>query len=250
MPLVVDPYTTRLLAGDTGRGDVWGLNLNLASPPPEALRAPYERLAAAVAAQPALADPAAGVYVYPFHTLHITCASPAPFTHARVPPSERAAFTAAWAAALREACTPEAGFPTAPFPLVYGRPTLEEAAAIFRCADPTGAVGRIRACIRAAATARPELLAAHGFRTPNIVHVSFLRFGGAAPPADEAAVRAAYADAAQSWPEEGVTVWCDALRLVDECAIYMHLHLEGADGDMVRDVLPFAGRGAPAGGSD
>lgn len=243
MPLIVDPYTTRLLAGDTGRDDdgLWGLNLNLASPPPEALRVPYERLAAAVKAQPALAAADAGVYVYPFHTLHITCASPAPFTHARVPPGERAAFTAAWAAALRETCTPEAGFPTAPFPLVYGRPTLEAAAAIFRCADPTGAVARVRSCIAAAAAAHPEL-AAHGFRTPNIVHVSFLRFGGAAPPGDEAAVRAAYEAAVDAaWPPEGVTMYCDALRLVDECAIYMHLHLEGEDADMIRDVLPFGG---------
>jgi hypothetical protein len=39
----VDPYVPDLAAGR--RPATWGLNLNLASPPPEELRAPYEALA-------------------------------------------------------------------------------------------------------------------------------------------------------------------------------------------------------------
>lgn len=263
MPLTIDPFTTALLAGDDGRATVWGLNLNLASPPPRALLAAFEPWAAAARA----ALRGAGAYVYPGFSLHITCASPAPFTNCEVAPGERAALCAAWAAALREEVAAErrkpggGEWPAAPFPLVYERVTLESAAAIIRIADPTGAVGRVRALIdrasrHPAVAGLPGGLAERSrHRIPGIIHTTVVRFG--APPdagVDEAAIRAAFAPLAEGWAP--VTVVCDALTLVEEAATYMHLHLDGADAGRVVLALPFGEGGAgeppaaaPAGGA-
>ena len=246
-PVVVDPLTRRLARGDVGRDDTWGLNLNLASPPPPELYAPYAELAARLAAEGVTSE-RAGAYVYPFHTLHITCASPAPFTHCALRREERAPFMAGWAAALAAEAAADPAFPRAPFPLVYDRVTLEPAAAIFRVEDPTGAVARVRAlvarCMRHEAVAGlPDDAAGRSAcRIPGIVHTTFLRFG-APPSVPEAALRAAFDAAAATW--RPVTVMCDALRLVEEDAIYMHLDLTGRDRDRVLLELPF--RAAPPG---
>lgn len=240
----LDPYTTSLMRGDTGAGRVWGLNLNLATPPPAHLVAAYERLATALTAR----LPGAGAYVYPSYALHITAASPAPFTNCDVAPTERPALRAAWAEALADARASDA-WPAAPFPLVYARPTLEASAGIIWVDDPTGAVGRVRGCVAAAIAAHPALAgladrlhARASPRIPNIIHTTVVRFGEPpdpdSPMADPAAVRAAFdAAVAEAWAP--VTVMVDSLTLVDESAIYMHLHLGRGQPDEDKTVATF-----------
>lgn len=224
---------------DGAPSDVWGINLNLASPPPETLRVPYTTLAGRLEATLA----PAGVYVYPFHCLHITVASLVPFSSNAVTDSaHRAALTAAWISALADTCTTENGFPDAPFELVYGRPTLERAAAIFRIDDTSGSVARIRACVRRAFDTHPALralagpdgpLAASDFRIPNIVHTSIMRFvrrpRGDEPVAamSDDEIRAAFEAAAAAW--EPVVVRVGRITIVREDVPYMHVDLGGAD---------------------
>lgn len=301
-----DPLAAALASGD--RPSSWGLNLNLASPPPPELAAPYERLTAALSTAFA---PAGNVHLYPFSSLHITASSPAPFTHCGLDASERASYVAKWAAALRDACTADNGFPTGPFPVVYERVVLESAAAFFAITDPTGSVARVRACIKRAAelvesesvptpravaadgddatptpttaaptagtpadaasavtaaasggaaassvgaasaaaddaaaaaalapaTPVPQLCARAGFKTPGIVHSTFLRFTTAAPGLPDAEVRERFeAAAAAEWSP--VTVTLDRLLLVIEAVPYMHLDLRGRDADKI--VAEFA----------
>lgn len=245
----IDPYTTTLMEGDASVGAVWGLNANLASPPSEAFREPYIALLDSFRKALECDPQQAGIYLYPFYTLHITCGSPAPFTNSGVRPDERASLCDAWIAALREVCTHENGFPMKPFPLVFDRVTLEPAAGIFRVEDPTGAVGRIRACMHKAFEAHPAirslpdgLAQRAAFRTPNIIHATFLRFGRErGPGVTDEAIRSAFEAAANDW--KPVTVICDALRLVEECAIYMHLELHGKDRDKIVAEFPFCASG-------
>lgn len=224
--------------------EVWGLNLNAASPPPEALRAPYAALSAALEAT---LSPA-GVYIYPFHCLHITVASLVPFSsNAVTNPEHRAALTTAWIQALRDTCVPANGFPDAPGTLVFERPTLERAAAIFRVSDPSRIVERVRACVKMAYDTHPALraldlpvgpLPASDFRMPSIIHTSLMRFvkragvdpGTAGTPASgmtDAEIRAAFEAAAQAW--EPVPVPVTRITVVLEGVPYMHVDLGGAD---------------------
>jgi hypothetical protein len=249
----VDAVTADLAAG--AAGPVWGLNVSAHALEPEPLRAPYAALASALTA--ALA-PAAG-YVYPFAHLHVTAASPAPFTHATLDASDAAEYEAAFLAALAEEAVPgRGGFPDAPFPLIYGRPRLDAAAGIFVVDDPTGAMPRVRAAI-ARAAARPEVAkfaARAAMRTPGIVHCSFVRFG--APPAEgfsDDDIAAAFDAAAAAW--EPVTIVARELLLVREVRPYLHLDLGpgGADEACIIGRFPYgpaggggdgAGRGAAA----
>ena len=239
--VVADPYTTRLLAGGSDR--CWGLNLNLSSPPPLCLREPYAALTARLRA--GLAD-APDVYLYPFDFLHITCAAPAPFTKCAIAPEERALLVSAWSRALAAAAA-SGELPRAPFPLVYGKPTLGAAAAIFPVDDPTGGVAICRSAIARCYEASVEVLGLPTglrercrFSMPNIIHSTFLRFGSNGVPRsaqEVAALHASFQEAADTW--EPITVWADALRLVEECAVYMHLDLAGADAGLIALTLPF-----------
>jgi hypothetical protein len=269
---IVDPWAAQLAAAFAGSHaaagadvpDAWGININAASPPPETLRAPYERLRQALLA----ALERAGAYVYPFDFLHVTVASPVPFTAGSiVDEREQRRLELAWLQAMRDCCVPQAGFPAEPFPLTFARVRLDRAAAIFEVEDPTGAIARCRAIVRqclqhaaltdAAAVVSadgcsggspdaaaggdpvPVLVARSGFKIPNIIHSTFLRF---AAPADagvsDADVEAAFAGVAAQWAP--VTVMCDRLLLVREAAPYMHLALRGRNADAIIAELPFA----------
>lgn len=188
-----------------------------------------------------------GGYVYPGYSLHITAGAPAPFTTsplgaAGTPPAARAAYTATWLDALAGAATREAGWPTAPFPLVYRALVLDASAGYFAIDDPSGGVAAVRACLHRAAAAvaaaggDPSPSTA-GFKTPGIVHSTVLRWARAPPLAAAAAIRAAWEAIAADW--RPVTVMVRAAVVVHERRAYMHLHLDGADADAVLAVLPF-----------
>ena len=230
---------------------VWGINLNAASPPPEALRIPFVALASKLEA---LLAPA-GIYVQPFHALHITVASLVPFSSNSVATCDRAALTTAWIKALQETCTPEHGFPDAPGELVFERPTLERAAAIFRVSDPAGLVARARACVRKAYDSHPALRALAGpgtpleasdFRMPAIVHSSIMRFVARHPVAatdlptptmSDDEIRAAFESAAAAWVP--VRVPFDRISVVLEDVPFMHSDLAGRDRAKVLAELVF-----------
>lgn len=240
MPFKVDEFTTKLMTGDRGCSDTWGLNINLASPPPVDLVTAYEPFALRLSD----AMKGTGAYVYPSFSLHITTASPAPFTNCHISLAERDSLRSAWADALR-AVSQDPSWPSAPFPLIYERVTLETAAAIAWVSDPTGAVARIRALIQRAFESEAVQSLPNGLalrsrhRIPDIIHTSVLRFGAEPGPGrDEASIRAAFDSVASTW--QPVTVMCDALRLVEEAALYMHLHLDGEDAGRVALTLPFA----------
>jgi 2'-5' RNA ligase len=73
MRVVVDEKVQALARGE--RPASWGVNLNLCSPPPDELRAAIGNVARA------LADvPGTNLYIYPAPYLHLTVASPFPFT--------------------------------------------------------------------------------------------------------------------------------------------------------------------------
>lgn len=161
--------------------------------------------------------------------------------------ADRAALTAAWAVALRDTCTAENGWPTAPFPIVYESIVLERSAAIFRVSDPTGAVAAIRNCIsRAADTheifSRDDICALHeasGFKIPGIVHSTFMRFGSPPlPTLTPAAIQDAFDTAAAAWRPVSVTV--DRMLMVHEVVPYMQLDLGGTDAHCIVAEYDFA----------
>jgi hypothetical protein len=255
---VVDPTASLLAASFDGAGMIaagappppesWGLNLNLASPPPKELVDAYEVLRRELSATMR----GSGAYLYPAEFLHCTAASPAPFTACGLASDEeRGRYERAWAQALRDCCEPDAGYPAAPFPLIYARASLGNAAGIFEIEDPTGAVARVRSVVRACMDhpALAELdasvgeaggiVARGGFKVPGIIHSTFLRFGAPAEPGvADAAIQADFeAAVAAAW--KPVTVMCDRLLLVRETVPYMHLHLRGADVGAIIAELPF-----------
>ena len=225
-PFIVDPRAAALADGTAG--PVWGVNANLLSPPPAALQLPYNRLASALTAALS-AD--GGLYVYPYHALHVTLASPAPFTDTRITGDPaRAACAAAWRDALRDFSLP-------PFDVTLERLELQQRAAFFVIADPSGGVERLRDAFRNALRLHPALVALGTlatedacFRCPAIVHTTVARF--AAPstlPPEE--VRQRFDAVADSWGP--VTLRVDSVVLVEEAVPYMHLRLDGEDADRI-----------------
>ena len=290
-PLKADAITQRLVA--EGRAaSTWGLNANLFDMEQPALRAPYAALAAALREELAAACgerfAAEAAYVYPFEHLHVTAASPAPFTATTLAAEggERAAFEAAFLAAMKDECVPARGWPDAPFEVLVGAEVrLDPACGIMLCGDATGAVPRIRRCL-AACMAHPAVAALGGgataaraaFKHPNIGHMSFLRFlvdpaaaaaeaaaaaaaagggssggSGGDPAAADAAVRGAFERAvARAWPRP-VPVLADALYIVREVRPYMHLFLGPRGGPPGEDAGCVAARfpyGAEAAGGE
>jgi hypothetical protein len=249
----VDAITQRLVR-EGSAASTYGFNANLFSMELAALRAPYEAFASRLAeAMAGCGEP----YIYPFAHVHVTAGSPTPFTHTQLAGAERARFEAAFLAAARDECVAEKGFPAAPFPVVVGEEVrLDRQCGIMLCGDPTGAVARIRACLRACmahpavAALGADVVARAAFKHPNIVHASFLRFV-ADPRADvsDDDIAERFARVARTWAP--VTVMADALYFVRELRPYMHLHIgpddrPGEDAACVVAALPYAPRGAPA----
>ena len=245
---------TQGLVRDGEDATTFGLNANLFDMEQPALREPYARLRAAMAAA---LEGCGAPYIYPFAHLHVTAASPAPFTGQELDAAagERAAFEAAFIAAMRDECVPEKGFPSSPFPIVVGEQVrLDPTCGILLCGDPTGAVERVRACLRSCMTHTAVMALGAGvvaraaFKHPRIVHASFARFTAepsAAVSDDEIAAR--FAAVAATW--EPVTVMADALYLVREIRPYMHLHIgprggpAGPDAGCVALRVPYGAEG-------
>jgi len=261
----------RLAAGD--RPISWGLNMNLVSPPPAQLCDAYRALLETSSAEArVLFD--AGAYFYPDWSLHLTLASPAPFTNTMLADDvSRDAYADIWARALRGVAEGrKAGeWPVGPFPLVIERLVLDKAAAIMLYSDPTGAVTQLRDSIKRIAAEHPlftgaagsgagpggagtpsggELLARSGFKVPGIIHSTVMRFKHDIAPGQEAdAVRAAFDALAARWVP--ITVQADAMLLVHERVPYMHLHLEkpsadGGDSACIQQAFPFGAAGSSA----
>lgn len=235
----VDPITTTLATG--GRPDTWGLNASAHALLPPALREPYQQFAE----QLSKSIEGSGAYVYPYEYLHITASSPAPFTHTTISGAEQIEFESAILQAMRDECIPTSAlglqptddstasacrgysaWPSSQFPLIYENPRLESAAGIFFVTDPEKGVERVRQCLKRVYE-HPAVAAWASkaqWRTPGIVHSTFLRFGSAPDPDitdDDIASR--FQDAAKTWSP--VTVVADSLVLVREIKPYMHLEV-------------------------
>jgi hypothetical protein len=263
-----DPTVLKLAAGD--RPPSWGLNMNLVSPPPAQLCDAYRALLETSSAEArVLLD--AGAYFYPDWSLHLTLASPAPFTNTMLADADsQAAYADVWARALSEVSQTrkDGEWPAGPFPLVIERLLLDKAAGIMLYSDPTGAVTQLRDTIKRIAAEHPlfsgtagskanpvgagtpsggELLARSGFKVPGIIHSTVLRFKRDIAPGPEAdAVRAAFDALAARWAP--VTVQAEAVLLVHERVPYMHLHLEkpladGGDSACIQQAFPFDAAG-------
>lgn len=220
----VDPIVQPLQRGE--RPVTWGLNASAHPLCIENLREPYNHFRKLLETN--LQD--CGAYVYPYEYLHVTACSPAPFTHTTIKTgdTETSIYEEAFLKGMREECVPgKNDFPSAPFPLIYKKPRLESAAAIFDVEDPTHALPRIRTALSRVAQ-HPDMVpytTAAAMRTPGIVHCTFIRFFSSPqdPSITDDEILARFQKLADQW--EPVTIMADALWLVKEIHPYMHLNL-------------------------
>ena len=204
----------------------WGLNASAHPLCIEALRNPYNNFRQQLMNE--LEHCVA--YVYPYEFLHVTACSPAPFTHTTIKYGDKDTelYEQAFIKGMQQECVPgKNDFPSEPFPLIYKKPRLETAAAIFEVEDPTNALPRIRAALTRAGQ-HPDVLpytTAAAMRTPGIVHCTFIRFHSL--PTDETItdddIAKKFKKIADTW--EPVTIMADSLWLVKEIHPYMHLNL-------------------------
>lgn len=183
----VDPYA-RALASGRRDATVYGFGIAAlwrkeSIPEAALLRQRYDAFAERVRAIPTARDT---VYVYPFEAFHCTVAALVKFTApalASKSAAVRRQHTDAWHAAISRAFS-SPRFPRSPGKLIMGRPSLGNAAAVFRYDNPGGEVATIRRLIRDAIESDAELQAAGvefdsgTLGIPEIVHSSFLRFTG------------------------------------------------------------------------
>jgi hypothetical protein len=225
-------FSVDAIAAPLARGErpvVWGLNVNVFPMELDDLREPYNAWVAA--AEVAMAG--TGAYFYPFDHVHVTAASPAPFTHAPLSGwtgEERATYTAGVQGALT-AATASPDWPVAPFPLVAGvQWALHASCGIMLLEDPTGAVPRLRAALRAATheswvegSPLAALHARSGDKAPNIVHSSVMRFAAPreAGMSDEE-VEARWAAAVAAWPAP-LTFLAREATLIEENVAFQHV---------------------------
>lgn len=227
----IDQIASPLFRGE--RPSIWGLNLNAFPQGHDDLKEAYETWLKV--ASPILEG--TGAYLYPFEHTHVTASSPAPFTNPSLTSftiAEREEYANAWLIALKATCCANnsAGviWPNAPFPLVFETLELKENCAIFIFRDETGGVAKIRKAVAAASchpiftTGRPaDLLARSGFKTPNIVHSSIMRF--AAPRGEgitDQDISERWGKAAALWPGP-VTVMAEKMTFIIEAVAYQHI---------------------------
>lgn len=241
-PFSPDRYVRGLRAGNPDR--VFGINLNLIGPPPKEFIPPYK----AFIADLSRALDGLDVYLYPTYSIHITAGALVPFTHNGITdPAERELLKRAWAAAFRDFLPNQACWPKEPFAITYVKPVLDTSAGYFAVEDPSGAVARIRMCLK---TAQDEFIPAFPgvtadlvdrtkFKVPGIIHSTFLRFGPniASSEVSGDEIRARFESAARSF--QPVTLRIDHVNLVEERVPYMHLQMEGRDADCVLSSVPF-----------
>ena len=251
----IDPIAQKLVWGlrgqsDPSGADTYGVNANLFSVElSNELKGAYLKLKESMESELRGCGKA---YVYPWQHIHITAASPTPFTHCTLSVEERVLFETAFLEAVVDECIPSKGFPDKPFPIVFGETVrLDKICGIFICGDPTGSVDKIRACLRACMThpsvlaLGPDVIARAAFKHPGIVHSSFVRFLGEPDSTitdDEITERFQRA-VKKSW--RPVTIYADALQIVREVRCYMHLFIgppegpPGPDAHHILKVVPY-----------
>jgi len=253
----VDPIAQKLVWGLSGQADpsgadTYGVNANLYSVElSNELKSAYNKLKETMEIE---LRGCGKPYVYPWQHIHITAASPTPFTHCTLSLEERARFETAFLEAVVDECVPSKGFPDTPFPIIFGESIrLDKICGIFLCGDPTGSVDKIRACLRACMThpsvlaLGPDVIARAAFKHPGIVHSSFVRFLGDPESTisdDDIAERFQRA-VQKSWSP--VTIYADALQIVREVRCYMHLFIgppEGPPGPDAHQVLKVVSYGS------
>ncbi|KAI9022465.1 hypothetical protein DFJ74DRAFT_91985 [Hyaloraphidium curvatum] len=225
-PFKADTYVESLRNGLPA--PVFGLNINLLGPsPPEKLLSAYRKLVTELeAALPSF------VHLYPDHAMHITAASPVPFTvNSLEDLGEREVIQDAWTRAFAEYIPRHPDWPREPFEIVFVRPVLDPAAGYFWAEDASGSVTRLRKVIGDAQRdfiprcqgMSPETLAKAAFKIPQIIHSTFLRFGSAvaSSPLSGDDIRMWFEEAAaRAWTPCSIRV--DDVRLVLETEPYMH----------------------------
>lgn len=241
-----DTYIEGLRNGNPKK--VFGLNVNLVGPPPASLLDHY--LAFIADLKKALEG--IDAYFYPDYSVHITAASSVPFTTNHITdPEERELLKTAWIKTFKDFVVKQPEWPREPFEITYMKPVLDPGAAYFDVQDPTGAVDRLRTCIKRAHKEylpnlpgiTPDLLQRAQFKVPFIIHTTFLRFGpriGESKLSVDEIRKRFDATTAKSW--KPLTIRVSGVLFVNETMPYMHLHLSetGKDRSNVLMSIPFA----------
>jgi len=153
----------------------YGLNLTCAWPLPNEVRDSYEDLAAQLSALDG------GLYVYPHRQTHITLVTLVSFMNCLRPDENTLGQLVALGqringrltSALLDWC------PRGSFQLIPDRLRLSPRAATLECSNPGGEVRELRQGVLTNLRADPELYAwllSLGFRIPDIIHTTVLRF--------------------------------------------------------------------------
>lgn len=171
-----------LCAEDPSR---FSLALSMLSPPPPELTRGYAAFVNALRRR--LSEELLDcMYLYPVHALHCTVATL--HGYLKPPPADSTQLIEAWQPRLRRATSS-----IRPFHVTLGPARTEASAGIFHIADPTHSVQRVReqlsALVESEDLARALEQAGSSrkfFRTPEIVHITFMRVRRV-PPSEQAA---------------------------------------------------------------
>lgn len=226
------PTVARLALGEVSAGEFCGLVVNCSWPMPGEVVERYESFRKRlVEAMPPEA------YVYPASTLHCTICTLRSFQRGPLDAALRERLVGLWKPVLEVAQGSDL-WPKQPFRLHMETPTLQGSAGIFHFADPEGAIGRIRECIRAAlmaaggraaeggdwsmAKALPGLpLEEPAAHIPDIVHSTVLRWKD--EPPDQEKAREAFVKVAEEAWGMPLELKVSQLRAVFEDVPYMHI---------------------------
>jgi hypothetical protein len=229
---------------------VWGINVNVCSPPQKPLAEAYAGLFTEEKHAVEALLSTGKVYLYKKTALHFTVASPAPFTHTKVPQADKALqkeLTAFWKRALEFASKNDREWPIKPFEVTAQALILEgKNAAYIDFRDDTGCVEALRRIMRKIAVdgchdadketlenpvvmaRNRELLELGKFKTPFIFHATIMRFTeDVTDEAEAELVRRNFAILAAAW--KPTTVPVDNIILVNEvspCMSEERLHEE------------------------
>ena len=167
-----DAWAESLKKGDPAA--CFGLVVNAAWPPPDAVRVPYEAFASALrSAHPSVASLS---YLYPFAALHVTVATFHAFTNGARASEEQGRLLAAWSRVLRLARhRPEWPVAGSRMLLRLKEISLLSSAGIFLYEDSSGVMDSLRAAIRGAVNDEHANLVSEGIdpdtlKVPGIIH--------------------------------------------------------------------------------
>lgn len=229
------------------RGKQWGLNiiawsaaksLQTDDASTATLRDAYEAWRAV--AERELAG--TGAFVYPWNALHVTGATPTPFTAeplraaAAWTPADEEEYLKTWRSILRRAAS-SSSWPASSFPLTFSAPRFSRGSGIIDVGDPSGGVAALRASIADAAAAEAALASpqmrrlrdSSGEKTPNIVHSTVVRLVSTreAHISDED-LEERFTRAAKVWPGT-VSVVAKAAHLVIGNEVVVMQQSQGGD---------------------